>query len=301
MKKIAVFFKEKGSKDYPLNKENYLIAYQELAAEIEDLGHELYIVRHNSTYKGEGNFSKSWQLKNNQIQETGSIKADVILDKGEFQSDEKVKVLNSSYVNKVCTDKYLTYKLFSKFCPETIQVANETEFIEALKQIKTEQKVIKPLDGEEGNGVYIGNSKYLIKSPRIFPLLVQEFLDTSEGIPNIYKGIHDLRLVYINGELIYSFYRTPPDGSLLANVAQGGTLTIIPNNKIPKKVIQISKIIKENFQGDYYFGVDIGFVKGNPKIIELNSRLGLHPSKLNPMFKVFTKKIAELLVKMSQS
>jgi len=297
MKRIAVFFKHPNIKDYPFTKREYWNSYRELDSEIQKAGGEFYIVRDNSTYLGNGEFSKSWQFKNDDLIETGRIKVDKIYDKGEFETDGKVDVLNNEFINEVCTNKYKTYQLFEEFCPKTFLVKNENEFLEALKYLRDEKKVIKPIDGEEGCDVFIGDDEYLKNCKYKFPMLVQEFLDTSDGIPGIYKGIHDLRLVFINGEIIYSFYRTPPAGKLLANVAQGGKLILIPKEKIPNQVFKISEIIKKNFQNDYCFGVDIGFVKGEPKIIELNSRVGLFFSSRGVEFNIFIKKIARILMK----
>ncbi|MCP4522955.1 MAG: ATP-grasp domain-containing protein [Candidatus Gracilibacteria bacterium] len=298
MKKVAVFFKQEGIMDYPFTKDEYLESYKELDLEIKNLGAEFYIVRDNTTYLGNGVFSNSWKFIDNQVVETGEIKIDVIYDKGEFLSDDSLPVLNSKFVNDVCTDKYKTYQMFKEFCPETILVNNEEEFENALLVLAGDKKVIKPLDGEEGNGVFIGDHEYLKSCQYGFAMLVQEFLDTSAGIPGIYVGIHDLRLVYINGEIIFSFYRTPPEGELLANISQGGGVGLIDVNNLPNAVLEISNIVKANFEGDYCFGIDIGFVDGTPKIIELNSRVGLQASSRGDVFVKFKKRIAELLVNM---
>ncbi len=297
MKKIAVFFRKPGAKDYPFTKKGYLEAYQELDKQIRKRGAELYITRDNSTYLGNGKFTKSWQFKENKIVETGEITADHIYDKGEFQSDEKVPVLNNKFINEVCTDKWKTYQLFKDFCPVTFLVQNENELTEALKNIPSDKKVIKPLDGEEGRGVFIGNDTYIKSCEYKFPLLAQEFLDTSSGIPNVYIGMHDLRVVFMNGEIIYAFYRTPPEGALIANLAQGGSLKVIAKKDIPAEIFEITKIIQKNFKNDYCFGVDIGFVNGKPKIIELNSRVALFSPKRGEEFQMFIEKLAELLTK----
>lgn len=297
MKKIAVFFKHPNAEDYPFTKEEYRESYQELDRKIRDNGGEFFIVRDNDTYLGNGQFSKSWQFKNGELIETGKIKVDKIYDKGGFKNDNNVSVLNEKLVDDVCTDKWKTYKLFKKFCPKTIKVENEKEFLKALKKISGNKKVIKPVDNAEGHGVFIGNDEYLKKVGHEFPMLVQEFLDTSEGIPGVYKGIHDLRLVFINGEIIYSFYRTPPEGSLLANVAQGGSLTIISKEKIPEETFKIAKTIQKKFKNNYCFGVDVGFVKGKPKIIELNSQVALFSPKRGKEFAIFMEKLAKILTK----
>ena len=283
--------------DYPFNKEEYLESYKELEVEISNLWWEFYIVRDNKTYLWNWEFSNSWKFINDKIVESGKIKVDIVYDKWEFTTDNKVEVFNSEYINKICTDKYKTYELFKEFCPETIQVNNEEEFNNALNKIEWEIKVIKPLDWEEGNWVFIWDENYLKKCEYNFPLLVQEFLDTSEWIPNIYKWIHDLRLVYVNWEIIYSFYRTPPEWELLANVAQWWKLVMVDITKLPKEVLDISKTIENHFSWNYCLGIDLGFVRGKPKIIELNSRVWLQASKRGKEFIKFKKTLAKIFVK----
>ncbi len=187
--------------------------------------------------------------------------------------------------------------MFKKFCPKTFLVKNKKELLEFLKKITSENKVIKPVSEGAGKGVFIGNDKYLIKCHYKFPLLVQEFMDTSDGIPGVYKGIHDLRIVFINDKLAYCFYRTPPKGELIANVAQGGKQILIPNNKIPKNAIVIAKAVVKYMKKDYVISVDIGFVKGEPYIIELNSSVGLNYDEKEKAYTSFKKKLAKILVK----
>jgi glutathione synthase/RimK-type ligase-like ATP-grasp enzyme len=299
-KKIAVFFKNPEPKGYPFDKAEYWSSYQELDEEFRKLGACFYIVRSNDTYLGNGTFSKSWQFQNGNLIETGEITVDKIYNKGSFETDEKISVLNNKIINRICNDdKYETYRLFKKYCPKTILVNNEKEFLEALNQIQGSKKVIKPIDGSGGKDVFIGDNEYLKKCKYKFPLLVQEFLDTSDGIPGIYKGIHDLRIVFINNEIIMCFFRTPPKGSLLANIALGGKTIVINNDHIPKSVLKIAKEVNQYLSqyGDRIFSVDFGFAKGWPKIIELNSNVGLLVSSRGAEFKVFMKKLTKLLLK----
>ena len=206
MKKVAVFFKQPKWMDYPLDDDEYLSLYKDLSEYIENLWWDFYIVRDNKTYLWSWVFSKSWKFSNGKVIETGKIKVNIIYDKWEFITDNKVDVFNSEYINDVCTDKYKTYQLFKDYSPKTIRVTNQEEFDNWLKNISWEKKVIKPIDWEEWNWVFIWDDKYLKNCDYSFPLLIQEFLDTSDWIPGIYKWIHDLRIVYSNSEIIYSFF-----------------------------------------------------------------------------------------------
>ena len=305
MRKVAVFFEAPGAKDYPLNKEEYWIAYQELAEEVRALGGKFFMVRSNHTYGGKGHFSASWQFENGELVERGPVTLDVVYDKGKrFHHDHTIPVLNTDFINDICTDKWKTYELFKEFCPLTFRVETEPEFEEALQKIPTQNIVIKPLDGEEGQGVFIGPTDYIQKCPRKFPLLVQEFLDSSEGIPGVCEGIHDLRVIMMDDAVVFSFVRTAPEGKLLSNVAQGGNLVTLEKSQIPKAVLELVHHIDGIISKEaphYCFGVDVAFVQGEPKIIELNSRVGLQENARHAHYQEFKQKLAHLLVHGYQS
>jgi len=133
--------------------------------------------------------------------------------------------------------------------------------------------------------------------------LVQEFIDSSRGIPGFSRGFHDLRLVFVNEKLLYALMREPAKGKLLANLAQGGSLAIVPLDKIPKSVYPIIKQanqILETFNPRIY-SIDLMFdEKKHPWVVELNSMPGLfftpeekpYMTKMYlEMLKVFKKKL----------
>ncbi|MBU0660968.1 ATP-grasp domain-containing protein [Patescibacteria group bacterium] len=299
MKKIAVFFDLAGKLDYPLNKEEYLESYQELAKQVEARGAKFFIVRQHDSYKGNGVFSNSWQFKDGEVVETGEVVIDTLFDKGArlFPSDGSMTILNNDFVNSVCVDKWKTYELFKQYCPKTIKVENQEELVAAVSEFDGDIKVVKAIWGEGGHDVHIGSTEHVLAQSYEFPVIVQEFIDTSEGIPGVYDGMHDLRIVLINGEIIYSFYRVPQEGEYRANVAQGGELRVIETDKIPMSVYPIIEEIKKVFDTTYYVGVDIVFLAGKPFIMELNSRVGLFSPARGEVFQTFIERIADMLVK----
>ena len=297
-KKIGVFFNESDKYGYPLNEEDYFNAYSELNNEIKNLDSNLYILRSQNTYLGNGLFTNSWQFNSGELISTGKIKVDIVYDKGVFVSDGLVKVLNNEYLNEICTDKYLSYKTFPKYFSKTILVNNNLEFLSALKNIEGDIKVIKPIDGESGKGIFFGDDEKLKKVNKKYPFIIQEFLDSSSGIPGICNGMHDFRIAILNGDFIYSYYRTPAHGSYMANVAKGGELHVVTYEKIKKELLDIVKEIDEFFS-DYpnrFYGVDFVYTPKGIRIIELNSRLGLLPNSYHKVFKVLKEKLSRVLV-----
>jgi glutathione synthase/RimK-type ligase-like ATP-grasp enzyme len=163
--------------------------------------------------------------------------------------------------------------------------------------------VVKPVDGEEGKDVFIGPKDSMTGLEPTFPVLVQEFLDSSIGIPGIVEGMHDFRVALFNGEVIYSYYRTPPQGSFLANVSRGGKFEVVPSEKIPQIILDIAKEIDTRFikYTQRFYGIDFAFTPEGPKIIEMNSKLGLLPNSDHSVFVRLKEKIALALHTMSQA
>jgi len=297
MKKIAIFLELPGAKDYPLSKDDYFRSYQELAHEVENLGDECYIVRGQSSYEGTGTFSNSWQYRNGDLVETGRIHADVIFDRGNLMHDESVPTMNGLYINEICTNKWKTYELFKAYSPLSFLANNKQELQDALKKVKTEIKVVKPIDGQEGEGVAIGLTEDVLSKQHVFPVIVQEFIDSRAGLPGICEGIHDFRVVMLNGEFAYSYYRTPPQGKYTANVAQGGSFETLSRDRIPKKMMELVAVVVKAFADHTpsLYTVDAAFENAEPKMIELNSRPGLLENAIHPVYVELKKKLAQVL------
>ena len=276
----------------------YWVAYQELDEEIRKLWAEFYIVRDNKTYLWDWEFLQSWQFKDWDLIETWRQKVDIVYDKWWFDSDGKLSVLNCDEIDDICINKWRTYEKFKKYCPTTYLANNEDEFCEYLSKITWDKKVIKPLDDEEGNWVFIWNTEYLLKCPHEFPILIQEFIDSSIWIPGIVDWIHDFRIAVMKWEVVYSFIRTPPSWEFLANLARWWQLIMVDKDKIPKEAFDIVEYIEEEFSrfDERFYWVDMAFTPTWPKIIELNSRLWLIENIKDKLFRSLKIKLAKLLV-----
>jgi glutathione synthase/RimK-type ligase-like ATP-grasp enzyme len=297
MNRVATFFKLPEVLDYPLSKADYFDAYTELGQKVEAKGGQFFVVRGMSTYEGNGHFSQSWKFVNGQLEAAGPLTADVVFDRGEFETDGQVLVFNHPDINHLCTDKWAMYQRFAEYCPKTWLVHSQAELEQALSQVSTKLVVAKPVDGQEGEGVMIDTAAVIASQKWAYPVLVQDFIDTSFGIPGIVEGLHDLRVALVNGEIMYSYFRTPPQGSYLANVARGGKFSMIDPTKLPGKVLEIvSKIDGELASvGSRFYGIDFGITQDGPKIIEMNSRLGLLPNRDDQAFVRLKEKLAEVL------
>lgn len=108
--------------------------------------------------------------------------------------------------------------------------------------------------------------------------VLQEFVDTSKGIPSITSGHHDIRIIIVNGKITLTHVRTPQKGSFLANVAQGGSIREILPEDIPDFIKDIAKniqsIIDTNFNFPLY-SIDFGVQdQRTPFVFELNDQIG---------------------------
>lgn len=239
------------------------------------------------TYTGDGKFNGVWGYKNNSFQKVEeTVKIDLVFDwtNGlEFppKINDGLRVVDCRDFKELCNSKWLMYEKLHNYMAKTFWIKSHAELIENLPQIKTNLVVLKPLYGLKGRGIYIipkteatsfefkdGNTDYLM----------QEFIDTSHGIPGITSGLHDLRVVVINKKVVWCHVREPKIGKLKANVGQGGSLTEIDYSLVPSAVKEIVNKLSKEFYEDYdnpLYSLDFGIGKdGAPKLFEINDQIG---------------------------
>lgn len=297
---VAVFFDAPGFEEYPFNHAEYRTAYHELAAEIHAKGGAFAIVRGQGTHRGGNAFSGGWRFVDGAFARTDEpIQADIVYNKGYFRPDERTIMLNDPALDRLCTDKWETYELLPAYFPRTVIVHDAAELARAGSALMGDRLVAKPLDGEEGKGVRIGPREEILRSVAAYPYLLQEFLDTSGGIPGIVEGMHDFRLVSVSGEIVLSYVRTPPPGEMLANVARGGSEVQVPVDGIPEGARLLfddvdrvlARFPKRVYSVDCCRAPD-----GAWKIIELNAKPGLTPRSFGPAHRHYQERLAEVLL-----
>ncbi|MFH0834411.1 MAG: ATP-grasp domain-containing protein [Patescibacteria group bacterium] len=307
MKKIAVFFDQPNFDDYPFSENEWRQAYGELAKIIHARGGTFFIARGDATYLGGMKFSQGWQWDGREFREVGEFQPDVIYDKSNsavtppFRFEANARILNPNPIVEVCNDKFKTYQIFSEFAPPTEIALDEKQVATALGKIKSQQKVLKPLNAEGGAGVVIGDDATILAAEKFFPVLIQEFIDTAAGLSaDDATSHHDFRIVVVNGEIVLAGLRIPAAGKLIANISQGGTVEEFPLEKIPPAALKLVKKIDAKFASyDRAYSIDLGFENNEPKLIELNSQPGLFSKKRGPDFANFQEKLAEVLLKLA--
>ncbi|MCX6766912.1 MAG: hypothetical protein NT170_04020 [Candidatus Moranbacteria bacterium] len=286
-KKALILSNKKNWRDArPFKSEKFYACYEYFF----DLAREKNILALSASYawydEKRNIFKWAWTFDGKKWDKIKNVRPDIIYDKTSF-NDEAELVKNAIFRNfRIVNDPEFTllagHKLFAsllapKYFKKYYPVKNSKDIREALQKIPGSNLVLKPPLECGGRGVKIMPRKKLISPNLASPMLAQEFIDSSKGIRGILKGIHDLRVVFVNKKLIYAFVREPARNSLLANLAQGGTMFYVPENKLPKSLFPTIKEIQEvfSFFEPKIYSIDFMFdQKQRPWVVELNTMPG---------------------------
>lgn len=249
-------------------------------------GWEVYALT-RKTYKGNGIFEGVWLFKNNGFERVEKpVKIDLVFDwVGNLlfppKTDAGLKVVNTREFKELACNKWETYQMLSDYMPKTFWVGELKSAASLVNKISTDNIVLKPFDGLRGRDIFIGPKEKLKDFKPVDKegkYILQEFIDTSGGIPNLTPGKHDLRIVIVNGEVVWCHVRVPAPGSLLANAAQGGNLTEVDYSQVPESVKRMVKVVSRKFYKEYdnpLFSLDFGIGKnGQAVIFEINDQIG---------------------------
>jgi len=302
MRKVLILFGKKNKK--------YLCDNAEMKKSLEELfeagrkkGVKFYRAS-ISRYLFVGIFDEAWVYKNKKWQKEKNIKPDVIFDRSPFIYSEieikesmasKFIFANDPIFHQLGDSKFLTYLVFKNLMPKTRIAYSFNELKNNLKYIKTSKIVIKPDVGASGRGIEIIN-KIKINKIKInkYPVVIQEFVDSSFGIKNLVEGVHDLRIIFLNQKPILSYIRQPKSG-YISNVSLGGIRKIIPLSKIPDNLISaLDEIVgKLKCFNNIFYSIDFFFDK-NQKfyIIEINPSPSINLEDDNVRCKYY-KKLSE--------
>ena len=265
------------------------------------------------TYLGKGVFKGGWAFekkRKNKLELTKEIlKMDLIYDKTggtKFPppNEPDLRIVDSREFKVFCWDKWAVYQKIGEYMPQTFWVGNKENLAKVLLKIKTDWVVLKPYNGLKGIGIFIGPKEkasgfeFLKNYPKY---IAQEFVDTSGGIPGIVNGLHDLRVVVINGKIVWSHVRTPSIGSFEANVARGGKIKEVACSKLPDSIKKITRRIANRFYKEFdnpVFSLDFGMEEKGPLIFEINDQIGFplwrmkaRDTFLNELIKNFAQKL----------
>lgn len=256
--------------------------YVELFEEIAKSS-ELYVVFGYENYLGSLGFRNAQRYLGAGFFKTEGeeLTADAVYDRSyqlEFPKDnepENKKVMNCLTFKEFSRNKLALAEKYPEYCPQT-KIINSRD--ELKKNLPGHMMVYKPITGMKGKGIeFITDEGDLLGKNFAFPGILQDFKETKEGVPGLLKGRHDMRVVVVNGQVVWATVRQPKADGLLANVAQGGSIKEIDPEKIPQTALDIVMKLAKDFAQEYYnplFSVDLGFEEGEPFIYEINDQIG---------------------------
>ena len=227
-------------------------------------------------------FDKEWKKTANQ-------EIDIVYDYFRFTKRNKeiknkikkqLMIVNDPEFEELCYNKLKSYSLFPKKTRiKEFLVNNKKELNTILPKLKTEKVVLKPRYGLRGKEIIICDKKKIPKNINK-NTIVQEFIDSSSGIKKLeIKGMHDLRILLINGKIDHCYARLPKKGCCLANCALGARKKFIDKKKLPKSVIEIINHINKKISKfkPRIHSIDFIFDKQQkPFVLELESQPGTY-------------------------
>ncbi len=309
-KKVLILLgRNPWDKSAPFNNDQIRLSYECLYRLCKENNIQLYRASYQWYSYKDRIFRQAWTFDDgkNQWKRAYDIRPDLIYDKTKASTEAYYKkeliaknypFVNSLRFTRIMDDKLITSLIFRKWSKKSWIVNNQENLKKLLPRVKSQRFVIKPISESGGKDVQILDKKEALEKI-IFgnDYLIQEFIDSSSGVPGVSDNMHDLRLVFINDKLSYSYIREPEEGNYLANLSQGGSLSIVPKGKIPPSLTPIIRCANKVFEtfNPRIFSIDFMFDENKrPWIVELNSMPGLYftPQEKPYMLEMYKEIIA---------
>lgn len=260
---------------YSLAKENDIQMYR---ASHEWYDYESHIFKYAWTYEDASGWKRVYDISPDLIYDKTRASMETYFKKELIA--KHYRFVNSLRFTYMLDDKLTTSMIFHKWSKKSWIVNNPEKLKKVLPKIGSRRFVIKPISESGGKNVQILEREEAMEKV-VFSndYIIQEFINSSSGIPGISESMHDLRLVFVNNKISYAYIREPKEGNYLANLSQGGSLSIVPVKDIPKSLYPIIRCINRVFEtfNPRIFSVDFMFdEKKRPWIVELNSMPGLY-------------------------
>lgn len=292
MEKVLILFgKSALNKDQPFSNKDHRLCYEYFYTLCAQSDLKMYRASYDWYDYKKNVFTYAWtfDVKKSAWKIVRNVQPALIYDKTKADMEcyykkeliaKNYTIINNLNFTRILDDKLITSMIFDKWSKKSWIVNSHEKLKKILPKIKSQKFVIKPISESGGKNIYIVDKKNVDKIAVDREYIVQEFIDSSSGVPGIKTSfsMHDLRLVFVNETLAYSYLREPAIGSYLANLSQGGSLTIVPKEKLPNSLKPIINYVNEVFEtfANRVFSVDLMFDENNkPWIIELNSMPGL--------------------------
>lgn len=290
----------------PFSKDYQNQDYQTYSEIAESKSIELFY-GHYSWYEN-GKLEKAFRWTGTEWEEVHDVELDGAFDKFPFNEEtEKVKeslnmdlpVVNDFELEIFCKDKLKSAQRLQDYFPDTSGLGSLDEMLSEFDRV-----VVKPRFGHGGEDVNIVDSREKLDLDEDIEYIVQEFVEASEvPIPGVSGKQHDLRVVFVNNEAVYTYIRTPEEEEGVSNVAKQGSITYIDLEDVPDEVMSAAREISEELEGyrPCLFSVDFIISKeGRHYVLELNSKPGMYFSDSEGKEKYERPGIESLIEALSQ-
>lgn len=183
-----------------------------------------------------------------------------------------VLTLNKSLALTRSRDKLRSLQILSKHgvdMPKTVFASNIADVDDVINMVGGTPIVIKILEGTQGVGVVLAETKKAAKSVldafygMQVNILVQEYIEEANG--------EDIRAFVVGGEVVGAMKRSGTENDFRSNLHKGGTATASRLSRAEKSLaINATKAM-----GLDIAGVDMLRSKRGPLVMEVNSSPGL--------------------------
>jgi glutathione synthase/RimK-type ligase-like ATP-grasp enzyme len=206
------------------------------------------------------------------------------------------KRINNSILEAICRDKLLTHRTFPDLVKKTMLLGGS----QITDDIKTEKVVIKPRYGSNGKEVKVlKKTDVSLKTNSNTEYVIQELIDSSQGITGLINRRHELRVFVFDGEISAAYIRIPAENSYLANISQGGKEMKISLADLPTSAHEIIQEIDKKFLtiSPRIYTVDIMYENNKPWIVELNDIPGMPDISVQPFTNDYFTALLEFVKK----
>lgn len=316
MKKVLILFGTSNWENtFPFSNKEYQTSYEHLYSLAKQDGIRMYRASYKWYDYKKNIFKYAWTFETGKGWERMyNIKPDLIYDKTKAGMEAYFKkeliakhyqFINSLRFTRIMDDKLITSLIFHKWSKKSWIVNNPEKLRSILPKIRSKKFVVKPISESGGKEVQILDKNVAFEKITFGnDYIMQEFIDSSSGVPGVSKNMHDLRLVFVNDKLSYCYIREPAEGNYLANLSKGGRFSIVAKDQIPASLAPIIRCANKVFEtfNPRIYSIDFMFDENKrPWIVELNSMPGLYfnPQEKPYMLELYSELIAVFQKKMS--
>jgi len=276
----------------PNSSERFKERYSGLVQSLGDRGLSCFFAEnHNSFDKDNGYFSNVFDVNKNNLAMTGysNIVRDLTMsldNKPLYNSG--LQIVHTPEFNRFVADKQSIYRLFPELHPKTICV-QAAGVLSAIDDLKAREVVIKPSTGQQSEGVVLIDKQQQLTELNLNDgnYLVQEYIDTSGGIPELgVRGVHNLRMISIGRQVIGAIVRDRgTDPKMLRQDSYGKICEI---DEIPEGFMNIANRIHDglvHIKGSDNSVIAIDVMRGidsNGEVRDVLCEVNRRPVRISP-------------------